>query len=459
MKHITMIDTTLCREDSTYSFKEKIEMARQLERLNVDVIELPEIKNSKTDRLFVKTVSPFVKNSVLSVAAGSTMQSIDDAADSLAGAVRGRIRIELPVSPVSMEYVCHKKAPKMITWVADCVTKAKSLCDDVEFCAVDATRAEPEFLMDVITSAVTAGATAVTVCDTAAEWLPSDFAAFVKKVCDMVSVPVYVSCNDKNGMACAASVSAVQSGAVGVKIAVGGTVTSLETFATVLKNCGDRYGLTSAIRQTELHRTVKQLCWIADNAKNAHNVVSSTLVDDGAMQLDVKDTKADVIAAVSKLGYDLSDDDAAHVYEEFLRVAAKKTVGAKELEAIVASSALQVPATYKLISYVVNNSNVMSTSAQITLEKDGQTIQEVCIGDGPMDAAFRAIDRLIGYHYELDDFQIQSVTEGKEAMGSALVKLRADGKLYAGNGISTDIIGAGIRAYLNAVNKIVYEEV
>ena len=110
------------------------------------------------------------------------------------------------------------------------------------------------------------------------------------------------------------------------------------------------------------------------------------------------------------------------------------------------------------IENCVNNGNIISASAQITLEKNGEQIQGICIGDGPVDAAFLAIEQIIGHHYELDDFQIQSVTEGKEAMGSAVVKLRSGGKLYSGNGISTDIIGAAIRAYLGAVNKIVYEE-
>ena len=159
------------------------------------------------------------------------------------------------------------------------------------------------------------------------------------------------------------------------------------------------------------------------------------------------------------MGYDLSEDDNAKVYEEFLRVAAKKSVGSKELEAIVASVALQVEPTYKLVSYVINNGNIIPASAQIRVSKGDMVIDGVCIGDGPIDAAFLAIEQIIGHHYELDDFQIQSVTEGKEAMGSALVKLRSGGKLYSGNGISTDIIGASIRAYINAVNKIVYEEV
>ena len=139
-------------------------------------------------------------------------------------------------------------------------------------------------------------------------------------------------------------------------------------------------------------------------------------------------------------------------------MAEKKTLTLKDLDAVVASVALQVPATYRLVSYVVNNGNIISSSAQITLEKDGEQISGISIGDGPVDAAFRTIDQIVGHHFELDDFQIQSVTEGREAVGSALVRLRNDGKLYSGKGISTDIIGASIRAYVNAVNKIIYEE-
>jgi 2-isopropylmalate synthase len=147
-----------------------------------------------------------------------------------------------------------------------------------------------------------------------------------------------------------------------------------------------------------------------------------------------------------------------YFYEEVCRVATKKTVGAKELDAIVATVALQVPDSYKLENYVINNGNIISASAQITLSRDGRKMQGIAIGDGPIDAAFKAIEQIIGHHYELDDFQINSVTEGREAVGSAIVKLRSEGKLYSGQGVSTDIIGASIRAYVNALNKIVYGE-
>ena len=127
------------------------------------------------------------------------------------------------------------------------------------------------------------------------------------------------------------------------------------------------------------------------------------------------------------------------------------------MEAIIASAAMQVPSTFHVVNYVVNSGNIITATANLTLEKDGEQFTGVSTGDGPIDAAFHAIEQIVGHHYELDDFQVQAVTKGREAVGSALIRLRANGKLYSGNGVSTDIIGACIRAYVNALNKIVYE--
>ena len=163
--------------------------------------------------------------------------------------------------------------------------------------------------------------------------------------------------------------------------------------------------------------------------------------------------------AAAKLGYDLSEEDGAKVYEAFSRIAARKErVGAKELDAIVASAAMQVPPTYRLENYVITSGNTISATAHIKLEKNGVMKEGISLGDGPIDAAFLAIEQIAGHHYELDDFQIQAVTEGREAMGEAVVKLRSGGKLFSGRGISTDIVGASVHAYINALNKIVYEE-
>ena len=458
MKHIAIADSTLCREGSAFSFKERIEIARQLERLAVNVIELPEIKIGKTDILLVKTVSSFVKKSILSVGAGLTEQSVTDAATALSHAEKPRIRIELPMSPVGMEYICHKKPDKMLAWISHIVAMAKSLCPDVEFCAIDATRAETDFLASAIEAAEKAGATSLAICDSAAELLPDDFAAFAEEIMKKTSLPLTVHCDNKNGLATAEAILAIVKGAAGVKTSVGGNGISLEVFADMVRNCGTRYDFCSSIRYTELHRTIGQIAWISDNAKNEKTIKAVVSTEKNDWYLDAADDFEAVSAAVLKLGYDLGDEDNDKVFEEFQRVAAKKKVGAKELEAIVASVALQCPATYVLENYVINNGNIIASSAQITLKKGDTLMQGVCIGDGPVDAAFRAIEQIISCHYELDDFQIQAVTEGKEAMGSALVRLRSEGKLYSGNGISTDSIGAAIRAYLGAVNKIVYEE-
>ncbi len=456
MKQIKIADATLCRENNTFSFKEKIEIARQLENLSVDIIEFPEITNSREDILLIKTVSSFVKNSVISVAAGVKSESVEQAIAALSNTKMAQIRIELPVSPVGMEYICHKKPDKILAHIESCIAKAKSVIDNVVFCAIDATRAEEDFLKKAISTAISAGAKSVTICDSAANMLPNDFASFAKNIIDYCSVPVGVKCDNKNGFAIAQAIMAVEMGAEFVSVAVDGEIVPTDIFADMIKNCGNDYGFYSNIKTTELHRIVKQIRWVTSNSQNISSTVKNT--DDASIHLDKNDDINAVSTAASKLGYDLSEEDKSKVYEEFLRVAAKKNVGFKELEAIIATVALQVPATYTLVNYVINTGNIIPASAQITIEKGDEQIQGVCIGDGPIDAAFLAVEKIIGHHYELDDFQIQSVTEGKEAMGSAIVKLRNNGKLYSGTGISTDIISASIRAYINAVNKIVYEE-
>ena len=452
---IEIFDRTLCRDDRTFSFKEKIEIARQLEKLKVDTVEIGEIDNIKRDTLLVRTVASFVKDAVLSVAGGFSKEEIDNAVNALNTAKKPRIRIELPVSTVGMEYTCHKKAPKMLEYIKELVGYASEKCSDVEFCAVDATRAETDFLKEVIATAYSAGAKIVTICDTAAEMLPDSFGEFIKEL--KTDGEIGIMCDNKNGLAVADAVIAIKNGASIIKTSVGGREIPLGTFASVIKNCGNGCSIESGIKITESGRIIKQIGWITDNVKNEKTAVLTAQEENG-MELDANDDSDTVLSAVMKLGYDLSEEDSAKVYEEFLRVASKRKVTLTELDAIVATVALQVPPTYKLVNYVVNSSNVITSSAQITLQKNGENLQGISIGDGPIDAAFLALEQITGTHFELDDFQIHSVTQGKEAMGNALVKLRKEGKLYSGNGISTDIISASIKAYINAVNKIVYEE-
>ena len=453
MKTIKIIDITLresaALRENALTFKEKLEMARCLDRLRVDAIELAPITGGKADQLANKTIAAMV-SAPLSATVDVLSEGVEETWESIRTARQPQLHVQAPVSTVQMEYACHKKAPAMLEAITAQVKKCRFYCEHVEFSAVDATRAEPEFLCQALAAAVQAGASRVTLCDTAGILLPGEFTAFVADV--KARVPELAT-------ACAAA--AIAAGADGVKCTAAAMgYPTLEEVAHFVQIKGNAMDIATNLRTTELSRTVGQLNWMLETRKSEQSPFDTGVsAEPNNICLDNNDEIGEVVKVVRQLGYDLSDEDNAKVYEAFKRVAEKKHfVGTRELDAIVASTALQVPSTYRIDSYVINSGNVITATANITLERDGSKLRSVAVGDGPIDAAFLAIEQIIGHHYELDDFQIQTVTEGREAMGSALVKLRAGGKLYSGNGISTDIIGASIRAYISALNKIVYEE-
>lgn len=458
MKQIKIADQTLVQNQASLTFKEKIEIARYLDNLYTDVIELPQLQNIRTDTLLVQTVSAFVKNSTLSVETGMTEAGIEQAAAALSNAKKGRLRISLPVSSVQMEYNCHLKAPKMQALAEKLFAAAAKTGIETEFCAVDSTRAEEPFLIQMITLALQNGIQKITLCDHEAALLPDEFANFitgtVAKIQNAENLQLGVFCANNSNMVNASAILAVKAGAQEVKCAVDGPLPDLDSFCSLLHSCAERCQISTGIKHTELHRITRQIGWVLNGCSQPAG--QQPLGEE--VPLDATDDINAVRTAVLKLGYELSAEDEQRVFEEFKRMAGKKKIGAKELDAIVASVAMQVPPTYQLVSYVVNNGNIISSSAQVKLQKRETEREGICIGDGPVDAAFRAIEQIIGTHYELDDFQIHSVTEGRDSVGTAVVKLRANGKVYAGTGISTDIIGAAIRAYINVVNKIVYEE-
>ena len=219
------------------------------------------------------------------------------------------------------------------------------------------------------------------------------------------------------------------------------------------------FGIGSTLAQTQIHRILEQAAWMCQTGRSKTSPFDNGVQAGDGTFLTAHDDREAVMQAAANLGYDLSEEDGTKVYEAFARIAARKeTVGAKELDAIIASAAMQVPPTYHLETYVITIGNTIGATAHIRVTKNGAATDGVMVGDGPIDAAFLAIEQIAGCHYELDDFQIQAVTEGREAMGEAVVKLRSSGKLYSGRGISTDIVGAAIHAYLSALNKIAYEE-
>ena len=468
MKHISVTDTTIRQAGKaagyTLSFREKIELAKLLDRLGVSVIELHAVENPKIDSLLIKSVASAVKESAVCVPVALDPASVSLVWAALREAKHPRIQVPAPVSAVQMEYLAGKKPAAMLEAIRQTVAAARAVCEDVEFLADDATRADPAFLAEALQTAIAAGAVGVTVCDAAGNMLPDAFGSFVRGIYEAVpqtkDVRFGVSCSDALSMADACAVSAIAAGAGEIKTAAYCVDTAnLAHMAKLLAAKAQDFGVVSTLQFTQMNRLLSQIAWMCQTGRSQLSPFDNGVQTSSGAVLTVHDTQEAVMKMAAALGYDLSEEDGAKVYEAFCRIAAKKqTVGEKELDAIIASAALQVPPTYRLESYVINTGNTISASAQMKLTKNGQTLSGVSLGDGSVDAAFLAIESILGRHYELDDFQIQAVTEGREAMGESVVKLRSGGKLYSGRGISTDIIGASVHAYLNAINKIVYEE-
>lgn len=466
MKKVAIADITL-REDGkeySFSFKEKIEIAKILDRLNVDVIETAPITNGRTDILYLHSIAPLVKNSIISCPAGLGAESVKQTYEAIKEAKKPRLHIMVPVSTVQMEYICHKKPKAMAGIIEETVRAAKELTEDVEVSLLDATRAEKSFLYDAIKTSIDCGAETITICDSAGEMLPSEFSDFLteiyKDVPEIKKVKVSAECSNALHMASACAVSCIDNGVAQIKTTtVSDSCSDLSSVAHIFRAKSDELGISTNINMAVLDNSVEKISdmGVRGVKRSAFDGAANTGTAEKIM-LSANDDLSAVGKAVSKLGYELSDEDLENVYNEVAKLSKNKTIGAKELEVIVASVAMQVAPTYKLKSYVINSSNLIAPSAQIELEKDGRVLQGISIGDGPVDAAFLAIEQIVGRHFELDDFQIQSVTEGREAVGSSVVKLRYDSKSYSGKGVSTDIVGASINAYINALNKICFEE-
>ena len=463
MRKISVCDFTLRqlaeKERKDILFREKISVAACIDNFGADKIELAAVKSPREDAIVYKTIAGVVKNSSLAVPVGYTEESVNTAWECIGTAKDPCLQVVLPVATAQMEYTFRAKESAMLENIATLVSLAKKKCPNVEFVAQDATRADGEFLKKACLAAKENGAVCITLCDDAGTSFPEEIAemvAFVKKECGL---PLYVSLSDRANMAVAGAVSAVKAGADGVKTSmVGEAVMITEKFAQTVSAKGTALDICTSLKLTEIHRDISNTAeHILMNSGSPKTV--SEEISGADVFLDAESSLADVTKAIAALGYELSDEDNGKVYKALAQVCEKKhSVGSKELEALIASNAMQVPSTYHMISYVANCSNIGSSMAQVSLDYNGDALSGVATGDGPIDSAFRAIEQSVGHHYELDDFQVQAVTQGKEALGSALVRLRNNGKLYSGNGLSTDIVGASIRAYINALNKIVYEE-
>ena len=464
VRRISVSDITMKKAGAnagqTLSFREKIELAKLLDRLALSVIETPPIVAGKPDELFIKSLAGTVRDSTLAVPLDlDNPDTVSQTWEALRKAAHPRLQVSVPVSTVQMEYLCHRKPDAVLALIPDLVSRCAALCPEVEFIAEDSGRAQEEFLHKAFDAAVGAGAGIVTICDTAGNMLADEFAATVKAVRAYLprEVRLGVFCSNDMFMADSCAIAAVRGGADEIKtVPYGAATVSLKRFTGILALKQDVCNASCGVRLEQMQRITAQIKHLFETGRVG---AAAPEEDMSYLNLNIHDDRREVMKVVKKLGYDLSEEDEEKVYETFVRIASKnEVIEPKELDAIVASVAFQVPPTYHLESFVINSGNTISATCHLRLTRDGALLESVCVGDGPVDAAFKALETAASAHYELDEFQIRAVTEGREAMGETVVRLVSDGKLYGGRGISTDIVGASIAAYVSALNKIAYEE-
>lgn len=461
MKNILIQDISLKNavvENSTASFRERLEIAKNLSELNVDFIELG-MPVDKTDEVLVKTICSCVGKCGIAINCPSNEEGIDKCFSLLSNAKKKKLIVSIPVSPVQMEYFVSKKPAIVLEHLERLTKKAHSLCNDIEVSLVDATRAEKDFLYKAIKVAVENGAKTISIIDLSGEMLPyeiNDFIGGIKENISNKEVKISIQVSNAYSYATASAMYSVISGVETIKTTClnNKELLNLTDLSKVIDNIGLKCGYSLNINKTAIKRIVDRI-----NTLSSGNIKKNVEVSkEENVEIKKNIDERELSSIIKNRGYDLSMEDSKKVYCEYNRLSAKKQVTAKDIDAIIASTALQVPETYSLISFSVNSSNVLSSTASVVLEKDGEKISGLSFGNGSVDAAFLALENIVGRHFELDDFELGAVTEGKEAVGQAIVKLRYEGKIYSGKGVSTDIVGASIRAYINALNKIVYEE-
>lgn len=459
MNKIIVTDRTLnslnAKKGVSLLFREKTAIAKKLDSLGIDRIELPPILREREDKIVAKTLCTSIKNSVVVIPVGLSKPSIDVAIDCFGDNKNCCIGIVVPVSTVTMEYEYHKKDDGMLKLIRETFEYAKTKWSNIEFIAKDATRCSFKFLKNSIETAIDCGADVVTLCDDEGTFLQNEWQELVKSVKPYCPVSLFVQVNNKLNIGVASAISCISAGADGVKTSIAGKE-DLNTvdFAQIIASRSETLNIETSLKTERLKSDIRLLLKDINPLSDTGNIKNTTSVS-----ITSESTLSDIKTAIEHLGYNLSSKDLGEVYKSAMLICEKKSsITSKELEAVIASSAMQVTATYHLASYNANCGHKAPSMVHIVLNSQNDVLSGVAVGNGPIDAAFMAIEQCIGHHYELDAFQIEAVTEGKEALGSAVVRLINDGKIYSGNGLSADIIGASIRAYLNALNKIVAME-
>ncbi|MDP4093993.1 MAG: 2-isopropylmalate synthase [Bacillota bacterium] len=497
---IKIFDTTLRDGEQTpgvnLNLQEKLEIARQLQKLGVDVIEAGFAIASPGDFDAIKAVSQDVKGVTIASLARAVEKDIDRAWEAVQYAERPRIHTFIATSEIHMKYKLKMTEDEVYERSVAMVKHAKRYCEDVEFSAEDASRSSLQFLYRVLEGVIKAGATVLNIPDTVGYATPIEFGNLIKDVRENVKgiekVDISVHCHNDLGLAVANSLSAVLNGATQVECTINGLGeragnAALEEIIMGINTRKDFYSINHNINSTQIYRTSKLITKLTgvgvqpnkavvganafahESGIHQHGVLSekttyeimtpeSVGLTQNKMVLGKLSGKHAFEERLKELGFTLSQDEIQKAFEKFKELAdKKKEVTDKDIEALVEENVSEIQQTYELDSFQINSGNKVISTAMVSLKRNGETITEAATGDGPVDAAFNAMERVSGVGLELEDYGLRAVTEGKDALGEVTVRVSRDNKTIIGRGISTDIIEASVKAYLNAINRAISE--
>ena len=497
---VLIFDTTLRDGEqapgAAMTVDEKVEIAHQLARLRVDIIEAGFAASSPGDFEAVSRIAREVKGPIIASLARAHPDDVDRAWEALRGAESPRIHVFLSTSDIHLAHMLQKNREEVLEMAVENVKRAKRYCEDVEFSPQDATRTDPEYLYALLEAVIEAGATTVNIPDTVGYAIPEEFEALIRSLFERVpnihKARVSVHCHNDLGLAVANSLAAVRAGARQVEGCINGIGeragnASLEEIIMALHTRRDFFGVTTNINTREIYRTSRLVSEITGfpvqpnkavvglnafrhaSGIHQHGVLRARQtyeimnpedigIPGSAIVLGKLSGRAALRARLQDLGYEVSGEELDRIFQAFKRLAdLKREVTDEDLHALMAEErrAVSESAGYRLEHMQVSTGTQDVPVAVVRLAgPEGQTVTQTASGNGPVDAVCKAIAQAVGVSPKLVEYSVRSITEGLDAQGDVTIRLEHAGRVYTGRGTATDIILASARAYLNAVNRM-----
>lgn len=498
---VKIFDTTLRDGEqspgATMNVAEKVRIAEQLERLNVDVIEAGFPISSEGDFEAVRQIARKIQRSQVAALARANPQDIDRAWEAVKDARSPLLHTFISTSDIHLKYQLKKSKEEVLQIAAQSVSRAKRYTPHVEFSAMDATRSNFEFLAAVCQAAIEAGATTINIPDTVGYAIPSEFGELIRnlrqKVKGIEKVTLSVHCHNDLGLAVANSIAAIQNGARQVECTINGIGeragnASLEEVVMTLRTRKDLLRFPTRVNPKHIFATSRLVSKITGMVVQPNKAIvganafahQSGIHQDGILKEkltyeimtpeSVGIPKTSLVLGklsgrhafkekIKQLGYNLSEEELELAFSRFKQLADKKReIYDEDIESIVVEEVLRVPRRYKLVYLTVVAGNMTVPTATVKMEVDGKVIQEAGFGDGPVDATFKTIKKITRTRSKLLQFAINAITGGTEAQGEVTVRLEEKGQTVIGQGADTDVIVASAKAYINALNKMEFKK-